>query len=166
MALDALRATPIFAEVPPELLQRLATQAESMSLQPGTFLIVEGDRADDLFVVVSGELEVTKRSGTSEIPLARVGPGAIQGELAALERGSRMASVRAISQAEVLRIPYSAMRDLLSAGPDAALAIIRTVIGRLREMEATVRQGLEVHTVLHPLRVKVDMIGTTAADAR
>ena len=152
MALDVLRATPIFAEVPPELLERLAAQAEPMSLPPGAFLIVEGDRADDLFVVVSGELEVTKRSGTSEIPLARVGPGAIQGELAALERGSRMASVRAISQAEVLRIPYSAMRDLLSAGPDAALAIIRTVIGRLREMEATVRQ-----------REKLAGLGTLAA---
>ena len=140
MALDALRATPIFAEVPPELLERLGAQAEPMSLQPGDFLIVEGDQADDLFVVVSGELEVTKRSGISEIPLARVGPGAIQGELAALERGRRMASVRAISPAEVLRIPYTAMRDLLSAGPDAALAIIRTVIGRLHGMEATLRQ--------------------------
>lgn len=152
MALDALQATPIFAEVPPKQLQRLAAQAEPMSLQPGDLLISEGDRADDIFVVVSGELEVTKRSGTSEIPLARVGPGAIQGELAALERGQRMASVRAISHAEVLRIPYSAMRDLLSAGPDAALGIIRTVIGRLRGMEATLRQ-----------REKLAGLGTLAA---
>ncbi len=152
MALDALQATPIFAEVPPEQLQHLAAQAEPMSLQPGDLLISEGDRADDIFVVISGELEVTKRSGTSEIPLARVGPGAIQGELAALERGQRMASVRAISHAEVLRIPYSAMRDLLSAGPDAALGIIRTVIGRLRGMEATLRQ-----------REKLAGLGTLAA---
>ena len=51
----------------------------------------------------------TSRSapGRSEIPLARVGPGAIQGELAALERGKRMASVRAVTDAEVLRIPYA-----------------------------------------------------------
>jgi signal transduction histidine kinase len=152
MALDALRATPIFAEVPPELLARLAAQAEPISLQPGDFLIVEGDKADDLYVVVSGELEVTKRSGSSEIPLARVGPGAIQGELAALERGKRMASVRALSQADVLRIPYTAVRDLLSAGPDAALAIIRTVIGRLRGMEAMLRQ-----------REKLAGLGTLAA---
>ncbi len=103
-------------------------------------------------MVVSGELEVTKRSGTSEIPLARVGPGAIQGELAALERGKRMASVRAVSEAEVLRIPYGAVRDLLSGGPDAALGIIRTVIGRLRGMEATLRQ-----------REKLAGLGTLAA---
>ena len=152
MALEALLATPVFAEVPRELLARLAAQATPMTLQPGEFLITEGDQADDLFVVVSGELEVTKRSGTSEIPIAWVGPGAIQGELAALERGKRMASVHAVSEAEVLRIPYAAMRDLLSGGPDAALGIIRTVIRRLRGMEATLRQ-----------REKLAGLGTLAA---
>ena len=152
MALDALRATPIFSEVPPELLERLAAQAEPMSLQPGELLIAEGDKADEVFVVVSGELEVTKRSGSSDIPVARVGPGAIQGELAALERGQRTASVRALSQAEVLRIPYSAVLDLLASGPDAALAIIRTVISRLGGMEATLRQ-----------REKLAGLGTLAA---
>ena len=152
MALDALRATPIFAEVPPEHLERLAALAIPMSLRDGDFLISEGDQADDLFVVVSGEFDVTKRSGTSEIPLARVGPGAIQGELAALERGHRMASVRATTDAEVLRIPYAAVRELLSGGPDFALGIIRTVIGRLRGMEATLRQ-----------REKLAGLGTLAA---
>ena len=152
MALDALRATPLFAEVPTDALERLAAGAEPMSLHAGEFLINEGDQADDLFVVVSGELDVTKRSGTSEIPLARVGPGAIQGELAALEQGRRMASVQAVTDAEVLRIPYGAVRDLLSAGPDAALGIIRTVIGRLRRMESTLRQ-----------REKLAGLGTLAA---
>jgi signal transduction histidine kinase len=152
MALDVLQANPIFAEVPLEHLQTLAAQAEPMSLVAGDFLIVEGDQAEDLYVVVSGELEVTKRSGTSEIPIDRVGPGSIQGELAALARGRRMASVRAISPSEVLRIPYAAMRDLLSSGPDAALGIIRTVIGRLRSMEATLRQ-----------REKLAGLGTLAA---
>jgi signal transduction histidine kinase len=138
--------------VPDEHLRRLAELAIPMSLREGDFLISEGDQADDLFVVVSGEFDVTKRSGTSEIPLARVGPGAIQGELAALERGKRMASVRAVSDAEVLRIPYLAVRDLLSGGPDAALGIIRTVIGRLRHVEATLRQ-----------REKLAGLGTLAA---
>jgi signal transduction histidine kinase len=152
MALDALRATPIFAEVPDEHLERLAKQSIPISLKAGEFLITEGDQADDLFVVVAGEFDVTKRSGKSEIPLARVGPGAIQGELAALERGQRLASVRAVTDARVLRIPYAAVLDLLSSGPDAALGIIRTVIGRLRGMEATLRQ-----------REKLAGLGTLAA---
>ena len=152
MILDALRATPLFADLPAEHLERLAAGATPMQLHAGEPLITEGDLADDIFVVVAGELEVTKRSGNAEIPLARVGPGAIQGELAALERGRRTASVRAITDAEVLRIPYGAVLDLLSASPEAAVGIIRTVIGRLRGMEATLRQ-----------REKLAGLGTLAA---
>ena len=151
-SLDALRATPLFAGLPDEQLERLAAGAKPMSLKAGDFLIIEGDLADDLYVVLSGELEVTKRSGNAEVPLARVGPGAIQGELAALERGQRMASVRALTDVEVLRIPFEAILDLLSAGPDAALGIIRTVIQRLRGMEATLRQ-----------REKLAALGTLSA---
>ncbi|MEO6058937.1 MAG: cyclic nucleotide-binding domain-containing protein, partial [Candidatus Limnocylindria bacterium] len=99
MTLEALRATPLFAELSEEHLERLAAHVVPMQLAAGELLITEGDQADDLFVVVSGELDVTKRSGNAEIPLARVGPGAIQGELAALERGRRMASVRALTPA-------------------------------------------------------------------
>ena len=152
MALDALRATPLFADLPAEHLERLAAGATPMKLRPGEPLITEGDVADDIFVVVSGELEVTKLSGNAEIPLARVGPGAIQGELAALERGRRMASVRAATDAEVLKIPYQAVLEMLSAGPDAAVGMIRTVIGRLRSMESTLRQ-----------REKLAGLGTLAA---
>jgi len=152
MVLDALRASPLFADLPAEHLERLAAGARPMNLAAGETLIQEGDLADDIYVVVSGELEVTKRSGNAEIPLARVGPGAIQGELAALERGHRMATVRASTDAEVLRIPYQAVLNMLAAGPDAAVGIIRTVIGRLRGMEATLRQ-----------REKLAGLGTLAA---
>ena len=53
----------------------------------------------------------------AEIPLALVGPGSLQGEIAALEGGRRLASVRATGAAEVLRIPVGAIRELLAAGP-------------------------------------------------
>ena len=95
---------------------------------------------------------MTKRSGTSEIPVARVGPGSLQGEIAALEGGRRLASVQAATDAEVLRIPIGAVRELLGAGPDVALAIIRTAVSRLREMESTLRE-----------REKLAALGTLSA---
>ena len=106
-----------------------------------------------MFVVVSGELEVTKRTGASEQPLARVGPGAIQGEIAALQGTERKASVRAVTEVEVLRIPRAGPAgDLLDSGPDAALALVRTVLERLRSLELFVRQ-----------REKLAGLGTLAA---
>ena len=137
---ERLRGTPLFGGLDDERLARLIEQGDIVDLAPGDRLIGEGDVADALYVILDGEFEVTKRSGAAEIPLARVGPGALQGEIAALEGGRRLASVRAVTAGEALRIPVDAIRELLNAGPDVALAVIRTAVGRLRSMEATLRE--------------------------
>ena len=137
---ERLRATPLFGGLSDETLARLIEMGEIVDVAPGEPLISEGDVADALFVILEGEFDVTKRSGRSEIPLARVGPGALQGEIAALEGGRRLASVRALTAGEALRIPVGAIRELLNAGPEVALSVIRTAVGRLRSMEATLRE--------------------------
>jgi signal transduction histidine kinase len=149
---ERLRATPLFGGLDDALLHRLVDMAEIVDLAAGATLIQEGDQADSLYVVLSGEMDVTKRSGTSDIPVAHVGPGALQGELAALEGGRRLASVTATEPAEVLRIPVTAVRELLGAGPDVALAVIRTAVSRLRGMESMLRE-----------REKLAGLGTLAA---
>jgi signal transduction histidine kinase len=149
---EQLRATPLFAELTEEHLERLAKHTEPLHLDPDEYLIREGDPAEDLYVVVAGELEITKRSGKADVYLNRVGPGSIQGEIAGLERGQRMASVRAVGKVDVLRIPYAALGDLLASGPEAVLALIRTITGRLRGMEEALRQ-----------REKLAGLGTLAA---
>jgi len=150
--IEQLRATPLFAELPEASLELLCAQAEPMTLQAGETLIEEGSSGDSLFVVLRGELDVTKRSGDGELPLARIGPGAIQGEMAAIEERPRTASVRAVGEAQVLRVPRGALIDVLGSGPEAALAILRTVLGRLRSTESLLRQ-----------REKLAALGTLSA---
>jgi signal transduction histidine kinase len=137
---ERLRATPLFGGLSDERLARLIEMGEIIDVAPGERLIAEGEEADALYVILEGEFDVTKRSGRAEIPLARVGPGALQGEIAALEGGRRLASVNALTAGEALRIPVGAIRELLNAGPDVALSVIRTAVGRLRSMEATLRE--------------------------
>jgi signal transduction histidine kinase len=147
-----LRATPLFAELPEHALELLCRHAERLVLQPDETLIEEGSSGDALYVVLSGELQVSKRSGDGESPLARVGPGSILGEMAAIEQRPRIASVRAISEAEVLCVPREALVDVLGSGPEAAMAILRTVLARLRSTESLLRQ-----------REKLAALGTLAA---
>jgi signal transduction histidine kinase len=147
-----LRASPMFAEVGDGPLAQLAAASEPMHLAPGEQLIREGDPAEELFVVVSGELEIRKQSGKAEVTLTRVGPGSIQGEIAAFERSRRMASVYAVHEADVLRLPFESVRAMLSADPDVATALLRTVTSRLRGVEEALRQ-----------REKLASLGTLAA---
>ncbi len=150
--LEQLRATPLFAEVPVEPLKQLAATAERLTLAAGDQLIREGDPAEELFVVVSGELEIRKQSGNAEVALTRVGPGSIQGEMATFERSRRVASVYAVTDAEVLRLPFESVRDMIAADPDVATALLRTVTSRMRGIEETLRQ-----------RDKLAALGTLAA---
>ena len=147
-----LRETPLFADVDEAPLRELVARGEIVDLEPGEVLIRQGDAADALFVVLDGELEVTRLSGESRLPVAVVGPGSLQGEIAALEGGTRVATVAATRAAEVLRIPVEAMRELLAAGPDFALSVIRTAVARLRAMESTLRE-----------REKLAALGTLSA---
>jgi signal transduction histidine kinase len=138
--LEQLRATPLFAEVPIEPLKQLASAAERLTLSAGEQLIREGDPAEELFVVVSGELEIRKQSGKADVALTRVGPGSIQGEMATFERSKRVASVYAVTETEVLRLPFESVQAMIAADPDVATALLRTVTSRMRGIEETLRQ--------------------------
>jgi signal transduction histidine kinase len=152
MAIDALRAAPLFAQLPQEDLERLATRAEPVSLAAGELLLKEGDPGDALYVVVDGELEVSKQSGGVEISLNRVGPGTIQGEMSAIEGRPRSASVRAVTAVRVLRIPRDALLHVFGVAPESAFAILRVVLNRLRSTESLLRE-----------REKLAGLGTLAA---
>jgi signal transduction histidine kinase len=152
VTIQALRNAPLFTQLSDEDLARLAATVQRQKLPAGAFLLREGEPGDAMYVVVSGELEVTKRAGSTELPLARVGPGAIQGEIAAIEGRPRAASVKALTEVEVLRVPREGLLALLDAGPEPALALLRVVLERLRTLESFARD-----------REKLAGLGTLAA---
>jgi signal transduction histidine kinase len=135
-ALAALRGTALFGELADEDLRRLCRSVEQVRLAPGEYLIREGEPGDAMYVVVAGDIEVTKRSGGTERPIDRKGPGTMLGEIGVIDGWKRAASVRAIGELEAVRISREALVELLGSGPDAALALLRTALGRLRELES------------------------------
>jgi signal transduction histidine kinase len=149
--LQALRATPLFADLPDPELAELAAMCDEVQLAPGERLLEEGSPGDACFVIVDGELEVTKRSGTTQVPLAVIGPGAITGEMSLIEERPRNATVTAQTAATALRVPRTALLEVLGR-PGTALIMLRTVMGRLRSTEGLLRE-----------REKLAGLGTLAA---
>ncbi len=147
-----LARVPLFAELSEEDLSSIAESGEAVELAAGDLLASERDPGDALFVIVSGELQVVKRSRTTDVPIAVLGPGEIVGEMAIFEAQPRMASVRAASAARVVRIPRDEILGLLRTRPSATLSMLRTVMGRLRSTEAMLRE-----------REKLAALGTLSA---
>ena len=77
------------------------TVSERRKLEPGDVLVEQGDTGDELFLLVAGVLAVVIDGDE----VAEIGPGAILGELAALEGGTRTATLTARTRCRVAVVP-------------------------------------------------------------
>jgi signal transduction histidine kinase len=139
--LDELRQIPLFADLSEDDLEQLYRMAETVTVPAGEFVLHEGDPGDSLYVVLEGELEVTKRRGGQDILLAGYKPGQFFGEMALMEQAPRSATVRTRSESRLLEISQDDFQTLLSLSPSAPLKIMRTVTTRLRSTESMLIQN-------------------------
>src|SRR5215213_10337269 len=115
--------------------------AETVSIPAGQLVLREGDQGDSLYVVLTGELEVSKRQGSQDILLALYKSGQFFGEMALLEQAPRSASVRTLQESRLLVISQAAFQTLLTCSPSAPLKILHTVTSRLRSTESALIQN-------------------------
>jgi CRP/FNR family transcriptional regulator, cyclic AMP receptor protein len=112
--------------------------ATRFDAEPGQTILREGERGQDMFVVVAGSLRVVKSGGGAEQDLAVLEPGDSFGEIALLDSGPRSASVVAISSSTLLRFE----RRYLVKIPQVSLKLYRNiaamVAARLRDTSARV----------------------------
>jgi signal transduction histidine kinase len=137
---EFLRRLPLFANLPEPDLDWLCEMAEPVTVSVGQLLMKEGEPGDAMYVILEGDVEVTKRSGGQEVMIARRGAGDVIGEMALLYETPRIASVRALSTCRLLRISHTAFQRMLSCSPSAPLAMLHTVSSRLRGMESMLLQ--------------------------
>jgi CRP/FNR family transcriptional regulator len=142
---ELLARVPLFSELSPEELERIAAVAVPRSLPRGTRVFHEGDSSDACYIVRSGTLRVTREhSDGRAITLATLGPGDFFGELAMLDGGRRSASVETLSDVELLAVPGSDMRRVISRDGDIAWKLIVAITRRLRETNERVsRQSFQ-----------------------
>jgi CRP/FNR family cyclic AMP-dependent transcriptional regulator len=96
----------------------------------------EGDRSEFVVVVVQGRIKVVASTAEGgEAVLGIRGPGALVGELAAFDGGPRTASAIALDNLTVRALTAEEFRDFVTTRPGAALGLIRTLMGRLRESD-------------------------------
>lgn len=135
----ALRRSRMFAELPDEDVDALARASRRVDLAPGEVLLEEGSPPDAMYVVTSGDLEVTRRATGTPLLLNVVTAGDLIGELGVAHGRPRSATVRARTAARVQRIGASAL-DRLLAHPRSARALLVSMSRRLDRDEGILRQ--------------------------
>ncbi len=124
-----LRSVPLFASLPGEDVVQLAERLETLSFSRGERIFSSGEQGDSLFVVVDGEVVLT-REGRHLVTCGRT---EFFGELAVLDRQPRSGDATASKDARLLRLASADLEELLAERPKAAREILRVLATRLRQ---------------------------------
>lgn len=118
---DALAKTPLFGSLPRGALVALAKATEDMEVEEGKVLAREGDIGQEFFVVVDGEVLVTKDGEE----IRRLGPGDFFGEIALLEDVRRTATVTAATPLRFFVLTRQGFRGLVAHQPQIEAQVRR-----------------------------------------
>ncbi len=138
-----LREIGLFGGLDEETLEVLARELPAEQVPVGTRVVSEGDSAREMFVVVSGELEVLKRSpGGNEVRVAMLGPGSWFGEMAIVDVQPRSATVRSLAPSALLRVSAEHVDRLLYRRDLKAYSLLIMNIAREMSRRLRVADGI------------------------
>jgi CRP-like cAMP-binding protein len=98
----------------------------------GTVVVRQGDRGGHLYLIVRGELDVSVRREKEDAIIRRAGPGQFLGVTSCFTGLPHTVTLTAASNAFVLRLPPSAVDELIHVNPNFAIAVIEELVDRLR----------------------------------
>lgn len=101
-------------------------------LSPNELLIKEGESADYVYILKSGELKAYKRDGNDEILLGKIMPGEFVGEMAYINGEVRSANVTSLTDCELIEIPSASLDAVLFSRPAWSKALLKTLSKRLK----------------------------------
>ncbi|MFL5913773.1 MAG: cyclic nucleotide-binding domain-containing protein [Gaiellaceae bacterium] len=104
-----LKSIPLFASLSKRELSQVARSCDEVDVREGRALMTEGESAYEFFVIEEGTAEVSAADGRT---LAQLGPGDFMGELGAMGRAKRSASVFAKSPMTVIVMTDRDLRHL------------------------------------------------------
>jgi CRP-like cAMP-binding protein len=114
---NLLATHPLFKPFDRAQRQQLAARFSAHEAAPGTVLIREGDAGRGIFLVLSGEVDVTKIDGSERVLLAMLKAGDVFGEISLIEQSPTTATVTASRQTTVLFLAREVFDRLVQGVP-------------------------------------------------
>jgi predicted acylesterase/phospholipase RssA/CRP-like cAMP-binding protein len=127
--------TELFGELDPAAIPDFLDRLVWRELPGGASLFTQGERSDDVFIVVNGRLRVSAsdpgQPGGVRV-IEEAGRGHAVGELALLTGEPRAASATAVRDSDLLQLSRRDFDALLDVHPRAMLQVARAAAWRLR----------------------------------
>ena len=124
-----LKSIDLFSQLPGENLAQIALISTEETREPEDQIFLEGEFGDALYLVLEGKVRVHHQ----ERVIAELTEREYFGEMAILDASPRLASVTALTEVHLLRVPREEFQEILSEKSEIALGIIKVLSRRLRD---------------------------------
>lgn len=106
---------------------------EVVSLKKDQYLFEDGDTADAMYIVKSGQLSILITDGQTEKEVSRVTTGQLIGEMSLFDKRNRSAGAKALTNAELVRLPYPKLEAELATMPEWVQVTLKTLSQKIRD---------------------------------
>ncbi|OED38039.1 hypothetical protein AB833_21275 [Chromatiales bacterium (ex Bugula neritina AB1)] len=130
---EALRNITLFSSLDESKLKLLAFTSEWITYQADEVLCKEGEKGEDAYVIMEGDVDIYVDSGDGQLLVTSHGAGEIVGETAIVCDVPRTATVVARNELVVLKITKDVFMQLLEGCPEVAIAVIRELALRVND---------------------------------
>lgn len=122
-----------FPGIKPDEIEELIAHSKVRSYAPGTVLCRENAIEETFYMILEGEVEVTKVINNSEVRLLKtLGAGDFFGEMALIHNAPRAATVTAKTALTTLELDKDSFERVLKNASSIAIAMVSEISDRLR----------------------------------
>lgn len=141
--IDLLKKCYLFSEANSQELEELFKFAKIKTYLPNTVLFYEGEKGDQLYVILSGavQINVTSNEG-KELIVGILNSGETFGEIAVFNEINRIATVKTLEQTQLLTLGRGELLPYLKNYPEVAIKIIGSLCKRLAVFNADIEEIL------------------------
>lgn len=123
--IEAIRKIPILNALSPSQARQVLSICTRKSYQPGEIVCTSTTSSEEMYVLISGELEVVLPEG---IRVTTLTPVSTVGEMGVITKQPRSATIRATQQSQLLVIPRTRFDYLLREDAEMQARVYRNIV--------------------------------------
>jgi CRP-like cAMP-binding protein len=125
--------SPIFRPFPRTIRTEIIKKFKEFPVDPGDELIAEGEEGQGLFLILKGQVEVSKKGTDGKLVLATLKEGDVFGEISLLQTTATTATCCAVTRGELLFLPKRDFVSTLARHPELKDELSKITAERLKK---------------------------------
>lgn len=125
--------------LPPDAIEALSRRCQWQRYHANQLIVGQDDETQDVFFIVRGRVRITVYAASGkEVSFRDLGAGQMFGELSAIDGQPRSATVTALQEALMARMPPKVFWAMLERHPQVTAAVLRYLVGLVRALSERV----------------------------